>query len=296
MSDTPVLEPVDIMYSKPEQKPTDEPVTEAVQVPPTLENPADEPKEPEKVVEGEPAEESTSADEDESIQVLELDGEEYELDQVRTWKKGHMMQADYTKKTTTLAEERRTFETERESGRESLLKDQAEVSTMRDKLAVLVQEDTEIDWEDLKVSDPEEYIKLKERADKRKEALGEVQTQSVTPFDDPAYIAQEQGKLLKAMPEWVEDNQYTETYTQDTRAIMKYATNAGFSAEEFKFMTAAHHQITLLKAAKYDQLQEEGRKIKATRETVPLVTKPKAAKQTNQARSAVDIMYPPKTG
>ena len=144
MSDTPELEPVDIMYGKAEQKPTVEPVAEVDQVPPeiTLGKPEETADIPDEDIEAKPAEESVSTDEDENIQVLELDGEEYELDQVRTWKKGHMMQSDYTKKTTTLAEERRTFEAERESGRENLLKEQTEVSNMRDQLAVLVQEET----------------------------------------------------------------------------------------------------------------------------------------------------------
>ena len=75
--------------------------------------------------------------------------------------------------------------------------------------------------------------------------------------------------------------------------IANWALSNGFSPQEFERMTSAHHMTTVLKAAKYDQLQEEGRKIKAQRDVVPLVTKPKPAKAKTQPKSAVDIMYPP---
>lgn len=62
--------------------------------------------------EGEP-EDASQDDEDEKAQesnVLEIDGEQVTLDQIRAWKKGHLMEQDYTRKTQEVARERRELE------------------------------------------------------------------------------------------------------------------------------------------------------------------------------------------
>jgi len=238
------------------------------------------------------AEGSDATDDEENVLYLELDDKEHSLDDVRTWRDGHMMQSDYTKKTTVLAEERTSFETERDTSRENLLKSQSEVSEMRDLLAVLVQEDEEIDWVKLKEDEPEEYIELKEKADKRREALEKVKTEA-TPVNDPATIATESGKLFAANPKWLdEDGNRTEVFDQDSKLMSAYAARVGFVNDEFKNMVQSHHLMTILKAAKYDQLQEKGRKIKAKREKVPLITKPKAKAAGAQPKSTGEIFFP----
>lgn len=298
-TDNPELGPVEKLYGKPEVpaepiKPTAEAdvTSVAVQEPPegteNLDDPdktGDKPAEPDG---------SEASGDDENTLYLEIDGKEYTLDEVKKWQSGHMMQSDYTKKTTTLKGERETFEAERDTSRENLLKTQSEVSEMRDQLAVLIEEDEEVDWVELKDSDPDEYIRLKEKADKRKAALDKVKADRSTPNDDPAHIVTEQGKLFAANPDWLDkDNKITDVYTADTALIATYAARAGFSQEEFSQITFSHHQNTLLKAAKYDQLQEKGREIKGEREKVPLVTKPKANASGGEQQSAESIMYAP---
>jgi hypothetical protein len=285
MSDNPVLEPADKFYTPEAEaeptKPTEEVETAEIQDPPeeALETPD--------IV----SEESEATDEEEDAQYLDLDGKETSLDDVRAWRDGHLMQKDYTQKTQTLAEERKTFEAERSAEREELLKSKSEAAEMRDQLAVLVAEDEEIDWAELKEDDPEKYIELKEKADKRRETLEKIKAERQTPVDDPAFIASEQKKLFSANPDWLDDEgKPTETYQKDTALMNEFSIKAGFDAEEFKHMRA-HHLVTILKAAKYDQLQEKGRKIKETREKVPVVTKPKATKSSEQPVSMADKFY-----
>jgi len=299
-TDTPELEPADKLYGKTEveaepAKPTEEAdVTEVVdqELPDGTENLDTREESDDK---SDKAEGLEASDDDENTLYLEIDGKEYDLEEVKKWQSGHMMQSDYTKKTTALKEDRTAFEAERDTSRENLLKTQSEASEMRDQLAVLVAEDEEIDWVALKDDDPDEYIRLKELADKRKAALEKVKADRSTPTDDPALIQSEQVKLFAANPDWLDkDNVITERFEQDTALIADYAAKAGFSQEEFGQMTYSHHQITLLKAAKYDQLQEKGREIKETREKVPLVTKPKAKAPGSESRSMDEIMYPQK--
>lgn len=241
------------------------------------------------------AEEPESEDENEESQYIELDGKEISLDEVRDGLNNGLMQKDYTKKTTEFARYKETETAKLDSDRENLLKSQTEVSEMKDMLNVLVAEDDAIDWAELKEDDPDRYIELKEKADSRKDALAKVKAERDTPIDDPALIAEEQGKLFKANPEWFDDKgKPTDTYTSDTKLMNDYAIQAGFTSDEFSQMTRAHYITTVLKAAKYDALQEKGREIKQKRETVPVVTKPKATKVTTKPKSMADTFY--KTG
>lgn len=56
----------------------------------------------------------------EEPRMIEIDGEKYSLDDVKAWKSGHLMEADYTRKTQALAAERRAMEA-RETALQSLL-------------------------------------------------------------------------------------------------------------------------------------------------------------------------------
>jgi len=296
MSDNPAVEPAEQFYNSASEEPT-KPTEEAEVTKQEIQEPEQEVEKLEKPEEVKAeTEEEESKDENEESLYVELDGEEIALDDVKKWRDGHMMQSDYTKKTTELADERKTFNAERESDRENLLKSQAEVSEMSDLLTVLVQEDEAIDWAELKEDDPDRYIELKEKADNRKAALDKVKAERETPIDDPAVIADEQGKLFAANPDWLDaDKKTTKTYDEDIDLMNKYAVSSGFSNEELSQLTRAHYITTILKAAKYDALQEKGREIKAKRESVPLVSKPKA-KTTTQPKTRADVFYGDKAG
>ena len=267
MSDNPIAEPVEEVVV--------EEVAESEPVEPT-ETAPEQSAEPE-------------ATEEEVIQYLELDGNEYDLSEVRKWRDGHLMQKDYTKKTQTLAEERKSIEAEK-ANLQNLLKDKAEITEMKNLLTVLVNEDEAIDWEDLKANDLERYVELKETAEKRRKALNELKSKPTETVMDPATAAAEQKKLFSLNPGWFDEKgQPTDAYNSDAKLINDWASSAGFTTNEFSQMKA-HHLNTVLKAAKYDQLQEKGRKIKEVRDKVPIVTKPKTAKP-NGERSYASIMY-----
>lgn len=291
MSDTPTLEPVESITpsadSEPTQ-PTESAVTEVVdQVLPEGSEKLDKPVEI--------TDESKATDDGETELFLELDGKDHNLEEVRVWRDGHMMQSDYTKKTQSLADERKTFKAESELGRETLSKSQTEVTEMKDMLAVLVAEDESIDWVELKEKDLETYVELKEKADKRKVALEKVKADRNVPVDDPATIATEQGKLFAANPDWFDsDKKLTKTYASDIALMNKYTVSAGFHPDEYASLNRSHHLITILKAAKYDEIQEKGRKIKAQRDKVHIVPKPKPAKNDDQSTTvtAAEAFFP----
>ena len=295
-TDNPVLETANKFYETTAEAepnmPTAETVTPAEpQDPPQEVEVLEKPEEVEAKADAEP-EELGSNDEEETTQYVEIDGKEISLDDVKKGLNSNFMQSDYTKKTTELADERKTFDVERESERDNLLKAKAEVTEMRDTLSVLVAEDEAINWAELKEDDPDRYIELKELADSRREALAKVKAERETPTDDPAVIEAEQGKLFSAHPDWLDgEGKQTEAFTKDISLMNDYSVKAGFDPSEFAQMTKAHHLDTILKAAKYDQLQDKGREIKAKRDKVPVVTKPKATKVTTQSKAAHEVFY-----
>ena len=275
MSDNPILETAET-----EQTPTVDPNELENQQPAEGAEKVDEPAQ---------AEES----EEEVAHYIELDGKEYDLEEVKVWKNGHMMQADYTRKTTEHARTREKDLEEIKVEREKLSSEKAKVTELQDKLQALVMEDEGINWAELKEDDLETYVELKEKADNRKKLLEEIQAKRSTPTDDPALIETERAKLFSYNPNWVDkDGNFTDDYTNDIKLMDNYAAKSGFSADEYAQLTKASMLNTLLKAAKYDSLKEESRKISDKREKIPVVTKPKAKQTKVQSKSVAEAWFP----
>ncbi len=225
--------------------------------------------------------ESEPTTESEESYFIELDGEEIDLDDIREWRAGHMKDADYRQKTAKVADERRELEAK---GDEIAQKVQ-EIDELRDKLKVLVMEDEQTDWEGLKDSDPQRYIEHLERNNKRKELLEQID------IDPSVDIEAEKRKLFEANPQWVEKGKATDAYHADMKLMGDYTRNAGYTQRDIKGMTKAHFAITVLKAAKYDQLQAKTAEVKKERKKVPVVTKPKAKAARKQAKTPGQLLY-----
>ena len=238
------------------------------------------------------SEELAADDEDKESQFVEIDGEEIDLNDIKQWRDNGLMQSDYTKKTTEHSQFAKKEREEIALERETLSKTNADVSGMRDLLTVLVAEDEVIDWAELKEIDPEEYIRLKEIADQRKDALTKVKAERETPADDPAFIESERKKFWDSHPEWLDkDNKVTDVCKADTALMNDYVAKSGYTPEEFNKLTSSKQLTTILKAAKFDELQEKGRKIKEKRVKIPVVTKPKV-NSSSQAKTAGAIFFP----
>ena len=296
-TDNPTTEPADVFYNKPESTEPVEPTVDPDITKAEAQEPQQEVEDLEKPEEAEAkakaeSEESEADDDGEDALYVEIYGEDHNVKDVKKWRDGHLMQCDYTKKTTDHARNVETWNAERDSERENLTKERSEVSDMRDQLSALVSEDEEINWAELKDEDPDRYIELKEKADKRRETLEKIKAERETPADDPALIQDEQRKLFAANPEWVdEEGKPTESYSKDAALMNDYANKAGFTTEEFSKMTRSHYLITVLKAAKFDQLQAKGKKIKEKREKAPIVSKPSAKKTISGPKPAHEVFY-----
>lgn len=288
--DNQVIEPSDVFYPNPEaeteplEKPTEE--AEGEQDPEQDESELENSEEQSESEELE-AEEGETDNEEDALYV-DLDGEEHSLDEVKKWKAGHLMQSDYTKKTQALAEDRKALNEDRESfnGEKSKLAD------LSAQLEVLVAEDEEIDWKELKEYEPDKYIELKEKADKRKAKLAEVKAESkpnaVSLTADE--LTAERTELFKSNPNWMKNDKPTDEYTTDMTMLQKYLSESGYSDEEFKTIQYAHHINTMLDAARFNAKKKQGSALKKKVKKAPLTTKPKA-NQKKATKSAEDVFY-----
>lgn len=280
---SPVLGTIeDVFYKTTEaEEPETEP-TEADDVAigddPDTDKKPDQPEETEVEAEAETEEsgdeddESATEDDGAELVYLDLDGEEVDLEDVRKWRDGHMMQADYTRKTTEVAREREAVTAEREE----VAAIKTNLIEVKAELEALVQEDEETDWDDLRATDPDGYIEQKEKADKRKQAVEKAKLQSAPQPLSKEELADEQALLFEKNPSWIDEKgNQTEAMANDSTLLAEYWKANGFTAEDVTGMVRARHVETCLKAAKFDELQEKSKVFTKKAKKATLVTKPK---------------------
>lgn len=189
---------------------------------------------------------------------VKVDGEEMEveLDELLN---GYQRKSDYTKKTQTLAEQRKAVEAERARIEEAArLRD-----TYAERLQVIEQMLTqpEEDISSLKDTDPIGYaVKMAERVEREKQ-LAAVREERQKVFAQQqadqqqrlqAHLAQEAERLKAAIPE-LADEAKAPIVRQEIR---NFAKAAGFSDQELSSVYDHRAVVTLYKAMQYDKLQK----------------------------------------
>ena len=144
---------------------------------------------------------------------VDINDREISFTQIKEWEQGHLMQSDYTRKTQALADERKLFETEKES----MTSKSQQLDDSIAQLTVVIGEfnDTDFDGytlDELRENDPGQYLKVTEQQAKRKEAL---KTAKGLKADDSnastaPRAAKEDEKLTKNNS-WLKDGKETDT-------------------------------------------------------------------------------------
>ncbi len=232
-------------------------------------------------VEAESTESELSTEETEAQEeplYIDLDGEEVSLEDVKKWKSGHMMDADYRRKTMALADERKKFEAERQEFN-SLAE---ELKSKKAELEAAIKLDEEgVDWEELREYEPERYIEMKEKLEKRKKLASEISSRIPEQKPQTFNVQEEQKKLFESHPDWIKDGKPTEVFQKDSDTFYSYVKKHGFSQAEANDVLSANLFNAVLKAAKYDELKEKSDKVKKQVRKAPLTTKPKQSGKTS---------------
>lgn len=224
----------------------------------------EEQPESEEETESEEVEEDESKESEESEEdkvealtegVIEINGENVDLNEVKL---GYMRQADYTKKTQAVAEQRKAAE-DQTRGYESTL--QALLTAAGADLSRF----NNVNWEQAAVENPDQYKQAKAVYDQTKQTHDFIQAQAQSHTEQMEAQSQQEIKrqaeeslsvLKSTIPDW-----NNEKYN----SIGEYAETIGVGREEFNQVTD-HRLITALyKAQMYDQAKAKTtKKVKST--------------------------------
>lgn len=187
---------------------------------------------------------------------------------IKSWKKGFMLEADYTKGKQALADDRKALE-----AKDTKLQDNIDV------LEVLIAEDI-LDSEalkELKEYNPEEYIEYTEKLAARQNKLQEIKdARAPTQKYSNEYTNAEYSKLTEYKSEWFNENgQATQAQTDDLKAVNEYLNSTGMSEQDRINLVADTVSLSswkiLLdatenskKAAKVDAVKKEVRNLPRT--------------------------------
>jgi hypothetical protein len=189
---------------------------------------------------------------------VKVDGQEYDVTQDELVK-GYQREADYTKKTQNLAEQRKAVEAEKGAVEQAKqLRD-----TYAQRLQIIEQalrsQTPSEDLDALKEVDPIGYaVKVAENSEKEKQLyairseqarIAQMQQSEQTQHLQQV-VAHEAEKLTKFLPEYADP----EKGEQVRSNIKKYAESVGFSSDELSKVYDSRAVLTLYKAMQYDKL------------------------------------------
>lgn len=237
--------------------------------------PQDEALESSEEVEATEEESEEEAPKDEKF-IVKVDGKEIEVPKEELIR-GYQREADYTRKTQKLAEERKLVESEFQQVR-------AERETYAQVLGQLQQklqefEPQEPDWNRLEVEDPTEYARQWTSHQRRQQQKFAVQAEQMRlnqlrevemQKQINTVLAQETAILKEKIPEWTSP----EKAKAEGKALLEYGQQLGFSEQELNTITDSRALLALHKAWKYDQMMSKRPEFQAKIKKAPKMATP----------------------
>lgn len=237
--------------------------------------PQDETEEDSEDVEGE--EEETEEEEPvESKFVVKVDGKELEVDKEELIR-GYQREADYTRKTQKLAEERRLVESEFQQVRAEREQYAQVLSQLKQKVQEF--EPAEPDWNALEAQDPVEYARQWTHFQRRQQQMQAIQqeearVQALRQVEQQKHLQElliaERDKLLDKIPDW----KSPEKAKAERASVIEYGKELGFSDAELDQVTDSRAVVALYKAMKYDQLMSKKPELQSKIKKAPKLLSP----------------------
>jgi hypothetical protein len=229
--------------------------------------------EPNAQEEGSNAESDPTADE---IVTVLVDGKPVELTkaQIAEAHKSGLRQADYTKKTTELAEQRKAVEAETAKAREERNQYAQGLQRAAAILEGQLQEQQNIDWQKLLESDPVEYLKQQHLAQTRQAQLQQtyqqqqaIQAQAKAEHEVAlkSHVEGQRSELIAKIPEWKDGAKLKAGATE----LREYLRTQGLSDDEIYSVTDHRAIVQSYKAMKYDQMMEKAKATAKKMDNVP---------------------------
>jgi len=230
---------------------------------------------------GEQSDEVDAEEEEDKAPIftVRVDGKNVEVT-LEELQKGYSREADYTRKTQQVSEERRAFAAEAELVRT----ERQQYSQLLGSLQAQLQQNAapQIDLDRLYNEDPIEWVRQKELArdaekvhaaiHSEQQRLSHIQAQEQYQSMQ-AHLAQQQDAMLKAIPEWANPDKAKAEKT----LLIEWGQKLGFSSDELKNIFDHRAVVALRKAALYDQMMTKRGNIRPAVNNGPKPAKPGAA-------------------
>jgi hypothetical protein len=222
-----------------------------------------------------------NTDEVESEKItVEIDGKMVELTpkEVAEAYKNGLRQDDYTRKTMAAAEERKAAEAEVTKARQERNDYASKLTTYAIQLQGMLAEQQNINFDELRESDPIEYLKQKDLLEKRQLALQQaaIEHQQITQLNEQEalqaqyqYLQTQQQELLAKLPVWKDEKKAT----AEKAEIKEFLKGHGFTDQDISQVADHRHVILLRNAMLFDKLMKQA---------------PSAAKRVTQAPAKVE--------
>lgn len=210
---------------------------------------------------------------------VKVDGKNVEVT-LEELQKGYSREADYTRKTQQVSEERRAFQAEADLVRT----ERQQYAQLLGSLQAQLQQNAapQVDMDRLYSEDPIEWMRQKELARdaekvhaaivSEKQRLSHIQAQEQYQSMQ-AHLAQQQDAMLKAIPEWSNPDKAKAEKT----LLIEWGQKLGFSSDELKNIFDHRAVVALRKAALYDQMMTKRGNIRPAVNNGPKPAKPGAA-------------------
>jgi hypothetical protein len=209
---------------------------------------------------------------------IKVDGEELEVG-IDELKNGYQRQADYTRKSQALAEQRK--ETEAIQSERMQLEQERQMyanglQMLQEQQSAKLTDFDNVEWEALKQEDPYQYMIKKDEYRDAQERVTNLQAEQQMVQQEQAqqaqqarahFVQQEYARLVNALPEW---NDKESTIKKD---VQEYATSVGFRPEEISQLADHRSVLIIKKAMEYDKLTKKVAPKKKAVKKVPKVQK-----------------------
>lgn len=209
-------------------------------------------------------EETESEDDDEAPDwaEVEVNGQTYKVHP--DLREGYIQQADYTRKTQEVAEQRRVIEareTQLQESAQSQMAHIGEIAAIQNAQSILDAFE-QVDWNTLYEQDPAEASRLSHQQQAATKAKADAE-ENYKQSRDSAFQVQ-QVELAKAQEKCREDVKKNIPGWSDEmdRDVTNYALGLGYTEQALRSITRSQDIETLCKAFKYDQLQAKQSKAK----------------------------------
>ena len=195
---------------------------------------------------------------------------------------GYQRNADYTRKTQELAQEKNQSSEFVERSKKDVEAKLQKLNELNNAAqAQLQQEYAEVDFEKLYDEDPVEAARLEHKMRRKHEQLAQVsqQTQELQAQEFNKYLDEQQKQLVKKVPEFL-DEQKAPRFKQQMR---DYLSNVGFNDSEINSVYDHRYVMLVKDAMSYRNLQKAKPQIAKKVANAPKVVKGGVAKSKGQA-------------